>query len=65
MKKVTSKNTNKRKQHYRKSTFKLAECVSMMDLLEADAEHVGLFFYVADKVMEVREHEIAHCERNS
>lgn len=64
MKKVTSKNTNKRK-HYRKSTFKLAECVSMMDLLEADAEHVGLFFYVADKVMEVREHEIARCECNS
>lgn len=62
MKKVTSKNTSKRKQHYRKNTFKLAECVSMMNLLEADVDHVGLFFYVADKVMEVREHEIARCQ---
>ena len=34
----------------------------MMDLLEADVDHVGLFFYVADKVMEVREHEIARCQ---
>lgn len=62
MTKVTSK---KPKRHFKRDTFKFAECVSMMDLLEADAEHVGLFFYVADKVMEVREHEIARCERNS
>lgn len=62
MKKVTSKNTKKR---YRKNTFKFAECISMMDLLEADVDHVGLFFFVADKMMEVREREIARCERNS
>lgn len=63
MKKVTSKNT--KKQRYRKNTFKFAECISMMDLLEADVDHVGLFFFVADKMMEVREREIARCEHNS
>lgn len=62
MKKVTSKNqNNKKKQRYRKHTFKFAECVSSMDVLEANAEHVGFLFYIADKVMGVREHEITHC----
>lgn len=62
-KKVTSKNTNKKKQHYRRGTFKLAECISMMDVLENKPENVGLLLYVADRAMEVREREIARCER--
>ena len=58
MKMVTSKKPNNKKKHYRKHTFKLAECVSMVDVLEPTAEHVGLLMYVADKVMGVREREI-------
>lgn len=62
MKKVTSKNqTNKKKQRYRKHTFKFAECVSLVDIMEKDVDHVALFFHVVDKLMGVREHEIAGC----
>ena len=57
MKMVTSKKPNNNKKHYRKHTFKLAECVSMVDVLEPTAEHVGLLMFVADKIMGVRERD--------
>ncbi len=67
MKKVTSKKitTNNKKKPFRKHTFKFAECVSMLDVLESTAEHVGLLMYVADKIMGVREREITSCKHYS
>ena len=67
MKKVTSKKTttNNKKKHFRKHTFKFAECVSMLDVLEPTAEHVGLLMYVSDKIMGVREREITSCKHYS
>ena len=58
MKKVTSKNPNNKKKHYRKHTFKFAECVSLVDIMEKDVDHVALFFHFVDKLMGVRESEI-------
>lgn len=53
MEKVTSK----KKKRFRKNTFKFADCVSMMDVLKTDTESIGLFFFMTNKVMEVRSHE--------
>lgn len=57
---VTSnkKNPNNKKKHYRKHTFKFAECVSLVDIMEKDVDHVALFFHFVDKLMGVRESEI-------
>lgn len=63
MKKVTSKTQDKEKQRqYKKDTFKFAECISMMDIMETKGRNLGFFFYMVDKVMEVREREIARCK---
>lgn len=55
-----NKKVNKKKKQP-KNTFKLAECVSMVDVMEANKESVGFLFYFTDKMMEVREREIARC----
>ena len=67
MKKVTSKKTttNNKKKHFRKHTFKFAECVSLVDIMEKDTDHVALFFLFVDKLMEVREREITSCKHYS
>lgn len=52
---ISNQKPNNKKKHYRKHTFKLAECVSMVDVLKPTAEHVGLLMYVTDKLMGVRE----------
>lgn len=65
MKKVTSKKQiveKKPRRQYKKGTFKFAECISMMDIMETKGHNLGFFFYMVDKVMEVREREIARCK---
>lgn len=57
----TSKSKQPNKKRTPKTTFKLAECVSMVDVMKADADSVGFLFYFTDKLMEVREREIARC----
>lgn len=67
MKRVTSKKTttNNKKKHFRKHTFKFAECVSLVDIMEKDVDHIALFFLFVDKLMGVREREITSCKHYS
>lgn len=58
---MTSKKKQQSNKRKPRNTFKLAECVSMVDVMEANKESVGFLFYFTDKMMEVREHEIARC----
>lgn len=42
-----NKKVNKKKKQP-KNTFKLAECVSMVDVMEANKESVGFLFYFTE-----------------
>lgn len=59
----TEKQKQKNGGRKRKSTFKLADCVSMMDVVDTTPEHLGLFMYVVDKCTEVRSNETARFKR--
>lgn len=45
----------KKKKHYIKSGFKLASCVSKIDVLKTSRASLGVFSYLIQKVKTVRE----------
>lgn len=59
----TEKQKQKKTGRKRKDTFKLADCVSMLDVMDTTPEHLGLFLYVTDRCSEVRANETARFGR--
>lgn len=59
----TEKQKQKKNIRKRRGTFKLADCVSMLDVMDTTPEHLGLFLFVTNICSEVRANETARFGR--
>lgn len=50
---LTSK-PKKKKTYKRKNTFRLADCISNVDVFDTDKENIAMFFFVYNKLGEER-----------